>query len=66
MNAPGVGLGACYTWKRECYPVPDTCGSIQHLQVPQSCPETQIWFWGIALVIAVTAAVFSPSRGGAA
>lgn len=58
MKAPGAGLGACYTWKSECYPVPDPCGAIQHLQVPQSCPETQTWFWGIAIVIAITAAVF--------
>ena len=63
MNAPGVGLGACYTWKRDCYPVPDSCGSIQNLQVPQSCPETQTWFWVIGLAIAIGAAVFGGSGG---
>lgn len=64
MTAPG--LGACYTWKQECYPVPDPCGTIQHLQVPQACPETQVWFWGLALAIAVAGALVSSSRGGGA
>ncbi len=58
-----MGLGACYTWKRQCYPVPDPCGTLQHIRGPVPCPETATWFWIGAAAIAITAALVSASRG---
>jgi hypothetical protein len=58
-----MGLGACYTWKRQCYPVPDPCGAIQNIRGPVPCPEVATWFWVGAAAIAITAALVSASRG---
>jgi hypothetical protein len=57
------GLGSCYTWKRQCYPVPDPCGVIQNIRGPIPCPPTVTWFWIGAAVIALAAIATSTSRG---
>lgn len=60
-NRIGIGgLGACYTWERECYPVPDPGG--QQLTTPAPCPGVALWFWIGAIAIAVGGAVLG---GGA-
>lgn len=60
----GIGnLGACYTWKQECYPVPDPCGDVQHIQAPPPCAPPATWFWIAALAIGIGAAVFGRKGG---